>query len=101
MASATCAALVPLPTISTLQNGASVGRRMLRNRLAMTKAARVHTLNAHISIPEPCAGDDPKNMPAKTVGQATARHVAAVSHKVVFCATYKSSSIAKARKADT
>src|SRR4051794_5935002 len=98
MASATCAALIPLPTIRTLRTGASVGQKLRRNRLAVNKALRVHKLNAHSSITKPRAGDDPNNIPAKNVAQATAQHEAAFSDKVVFCKRYKSSSIAKTKK---
>src|SRR3954469_12681498 len=101
MASATCAALVPLPTIRTLRSGDSVGRSLRRNRLTLTKALKVHKLNAHSSITKPRAGDDPNNIPAKSVAHATAQHEAAFSDKVVFCERYKSSSIAKTKKPKT
>src|SRR5438270_3578323 len=101
MASATCAALTPLPTISTLRSGGTVGRRIRRNRLVVIKAPRVHKLNAHSSITKPCAGDDPNNIPGKSVAQATAQHEAAFSDKVVLCERYKSSSMAKTKKPKT
>src|SRR3954468_5157408 len=98
MASATCAALIPLPTIRTLRSGASAEQNLRRNRLAVTRALRVHKLNAHSSTTKPRAGDDPNNIPAKSVAQATAQLEAAFSDKAVFCERYKSSSMAKTKK---